>query len=179
MPTTERALGPTSFYFKFLGEYWEAGEWLFLFYLCSVAGKFGETLPWAPFPFCIWILCIILYPLIDSLSAPWSLSLALPSLRPHTHAAACQPGISAGLAHLIHTSVSWSLGCDLHRGRERLWLGSGCSLSVRMQLLLCRPLRCSVWLGLCLPLCRRDGVVLYSLSLYIYSIKEKKGLKKN
>ena len=122
--------------------------------------------------------CIILYPLIYSLTAPWSLSLALPSLKPHTHAAACQPGISAGLAHLIHTSVSWSLGCDLHRGRERLWLGSGCSLRLRMQLLLCRPLRCSVWLGLCLPLCRRDGVVLYSLSLYIHSVKEKKKVKK-
>lgn len=108
-----------------------------------------------------------------SLTAPWSLSLALPSLRPHTHAAACQPGISAGLAHLIHASVSWSLGCDLHRGRERLWLGSGCSLRLKMQLLLCCPLRCSVWLGLCLPLCRRDGVVLYSLSLYIHSVKEK------
>lgn len=46
-----------------------------------------------------------------------------------------------------------------------------------MQLLLCRPLRCSMWLGLCLPLCRRDGVVLYSLSLYIHSVKEKKWLK--
>lgn len=107
-----------------------------------------------------------------SLTAPWSLFLALPSLRPHTHAVGCQPGISAGLAHLIHASVSWSLGCDLHRGRERLWLGSGCSLSLRMQLLLlCRSFRCTVWLGLRLPLCRMDGVVLYSLSLYIHSVK--------
>lgn len=103
-----------------------------------------------------------------SLTAPWSLFLAFPSLRPHTHAVSCQPGISAGLAHLIHASVSWSLVC------ERLWLGSRCSLSLRMQLLLLhRPLRCTVWLGLRLPLCRVDGVVLYSLSLYIHSVKKK------
>lgn len=64
--------------------------------------------------FCTWLLCI-LHPLISwdyfPLTSPWSLFLVLSSLRFHTSAASCQPGILIGLIHLMRASVSQGLGC--------------------------------------------------------------------
>lgn len=116
-----------------------------------------------------------------SLTSPWSLFLVLSSLRSHTSGAGCQPGILVGLVHLIHVSVSQGL-CRkqiyTEAERERLWLGSGCSLSLRMWLLLlCSSLRCSEGLGLSLFQCRMAGIAPYSLSLHIHSVKKKKRLK--